>query len=205
MQKEKIFEQLTKQIDKCRTCRLCKTRNKAVPGEGNLKAEVVFIGEGPGYNEDLQGRPFVGRAGDLLEGLLRIIGARRNDIWIGNVVKCRPPENRNPMVDEIRSCKPYLIEQLRIINPKLIIPLGRFAFEHFFPAGKISRDHGKAFRIGERIVLPLYHPAAALRSEAVLQQLKNDFRKIPRLLHSDSEEIIAVTRHPKDENQMLLI
>lgn len=202
MQKEKLLEQIEKQIKRCRRCRLWKTRGKAVPGEGSVDTEVVFIGEGPGFHEDQQGSPFVGRAGELLEQLLRFIGAKRGDVWIGNVIKCRPPENRDPLVDEIRACKPYLIEQIKAINPKMIVPLGRFALAHFLPSGKISRDHGKAFRSGGKIIFPLYHPAAALRSPAVLLQLKADFRRLPRILRNNLEEIVSVEKERVNKNQM---
>ena len=126
-----------------------------MPGEGNPKAQVIFIGEGPGFNEDQQGRPFVGAAGLLLNELLKMIKMQRSDVWIGNVVKCRPPENRDPMVDEVRACTPYLDDQIRAIKPKVIIPLGKHALEHFLKDGKISRDHGVAKIYGNYVIYPV--------------------------------------------------
>ncbi|MEK7611238.1 MAG: uracil-DNA glycosylase [Patescibacteria group bacterium] len=205
MHKEKLLEQLARQIIRCKLCRLYRTRHYAVPGVGDSNAQICFVGEGPGYNEDQQGKPFVGRAGDLLEMLLRSIGTRREKVWISNVVKCRPPENRNPMVDEVRTCKAFLIEQLKAIGPKMIIPLGRYALEHFLPDGKISRDHGKPFYVSGKIIYPLYHPAAALRSEKVLLQLKAEFRRIPAILKMDKSEMKVVGKKKDDENQMSLI
>ncbi len=205
MQKEKLLEQIAKQVVRCQACRLYRTRNKAVPGEGDVNSLIAFIGEGPGYNEDQMGRPFVGRAGDLLETLLRSIGTRREKVWISNVVKCRPPENRAPMVDEVRSCKPYLLEQLKAIKPKMIVPLGRFALELFLADGKISRDHGKPFFNGGKIIYPLYHPAAALRSEAVLSILKAEFRRIPAILKMDTKEMALVDKKSDNGNQMMML
>lgn len=178
MTKEEILEKIEKTVNVCKKCRLYKTANHAVPGEGSLNAKIIFVGEAPGFNEDREGRPFVGRAGLLLEDLLRGIGLKRSDVWIGNVIKHRPPDNRDPMVDELRACRPYLYDQIRAIKPKLIVPLGRFAMAEYLPDAKISEVHGKVFRFLEYTILPLYHPAAALRSEAVLRELKADFRKI---------------------------
>ena len=132
-------------------------------GEGNESADVMFIGEAPGFNEDREGRPFVGRAGKLLDKLIEAIGWKRGDVYITNVVKRRPPGNRDPLPDEIAAYKPYLERQIEIINPKIIAPLGRFAMAHFIENGMISRDQGKVFWLGDRLVIPLYHPAAALR------------------------------------------
>ncbi len=205
MQKEKLLEQIAKQVVRCQACRLYRTRNKAVPGEGDINSDIAFIGEGPGYNEDQLGRPFVGRAGDLLDVLLRSIGTRRERVWISNVVKCRPPENRAPMVDEIRACKQFLLEQLKSVKPKMIVPLGRFAMELFFPDGKISRDHGKPFFVGGKIIYPLYHPAAALRSEAVLTLLKAEFRRIPAILKMDPKEMTSVNKKNDNADQMMML
>lgn len=202
MQKEKLLEQIKSQVNKCKLCRLHRTRTKPVPGSGSYKSIIAFVGEGPGYNEDLQGQPFVGRAGELLNILLRSIGLRREDVWISNVVKCRPPENRDPMVDEINSCKPYLIAQLGAINPRIIVPLGRFAMTHFIPDGKISNHHGKPFWVSGKIIYPLYHPAAALRSPEVLAKLKMEFRKIPMILKMDPAEMEQLKRSSNDKDQV---
>lgn len=202
MQKEKLLEQIAKQIIKCKLCRLWRTRNKVVPGNGNPRSTVAFVGEGPGYNEDQQGLPFVGRAGDLLNELLRAIGTRRDEVWIGNVIKCRPPENREPMVDELHTCRPYLNEQLKAVNPKMVVPLGRYALAHFLPDKKISESHGKPFNLAGKIVYPLYHPAAALRSPKVLLQLKSEFRRIPAILKMDLAQLTEVlVNHKKNNNK----
>ena len=156
-------------------------------GEGDPDAEVMFIGEAPGYYENLQGRPFVGRAGQLLDTLLREIGWERGSVYITNIVKRRPPENRDPLPEEVRSYYPYLERQIEIIDPKLIVPLGRFSMNLFLPDAKISRDHGKIFRKDQRLIVPLYHTAAALRSTTVLESLKTDFTKLPAIKNNLDE------------------
>lgn len=148
-------------------------------GEGNPDCEVMFIGEAPGFHEDKLGRPFVGRAGVLLDKLIIEIGWKRQNVYISNIVKRRPPENRDPMPEEIEAYKPYLAEQIEIINPKVIAPLGRFSMNYFLPFAKISRDQGKVFEKDGRIIYPLYHPAAALRATAVLDDLRAAFKKLP--------------------------
>ncbi len=176
-----------------------------VPGEGNPDAKVIFIGEAPGFNEDQKGIPFCGAAGLLLDDLLASIGLKRSDVWIGNVIKCRPPENREPMVDEIRSCSPYLEMQIKALKPKLIITLGRYAMDHFVKGLQISKDHGTPKRVGDWVILPLYHPAAALRSTGVMTILKKDFRKIPEILKKDPKEIELVNSVKVSENQISLL
>ena len=151
-------------------------------GEGNAKAQVMFIGEAPGRNEDLLKRPFVGRAGKLLDEALKEIGWPRESVYITNIVKRRPPENRDPFPDEIEAYKPYLTRQIEIINPSLIATLGRFSMNYFLPEAKISRDHGQPMRINSRVIMPLYHPAAALRSTAMMNEFKKDFKKLPAVL-----------------------
>ena len=198
-----LLDQVTKQIKSCTKCRLHRTRTKAVPGSGPKDAEIVFIGEAPGYNEDQQGEPFVGRAGKLLENLLKLIGLSRNDVWIGNVIKCRPPDNRDPHVDELRNCAPYLKLQLRELGPKLICPLGRFAAAHFIAGIKISEDHGRPRKVKGFTILPLYHPAAALRSTQVARDLKRDFLKIPKILSGEIE--VKSVNNNSDDSQMSLL
>ena len=152
-------------------------------GEGNINCDVMFIGEGPGYNEDRLKRPFVGRAGQLLDELIRDLGWKREDVYITNILKRRPPDNRDPLPDEIEAYKPYLTRQIEIINPKVIVAVGRFAMNYFLPDAKITRDHGRVFKVGERIVFPIYHTAAALRSpEQVMGELREDFKKLPKIL-----------------------
>ncbi len=151
-------------------------------GEGNPDCEVMFIGEAPGFHEDRLKRPFVGRAGQLLDEFIRAIGWKRGNVYITNIVKRRPPENRDPSPDEIEAYKPYLTKQVEIINPKIIAAVGRFAMNYFLPEAKISRDHGKVFKVDGRLVIPLFHTAAALRSTEVLNQLRDDFKKLPDIV-----------------------
>ena len=177
------MESIATQTRKCDKCRLCKEAKNAVPGEGSIDSKIVFIGEAPGATEDETGRPFVGRAGQLLDKLLDEIGLKRSDVWIGNIIKHRPPNNREPLPDEISACEPYLALQLKTINPVLVVTLGRFAMYYFYKDGKISRDHGNLIKTGEGLsVYPIYHPAAALRQESFREALEEDFRRIPQIL-----------------------
>lgn len=189
MDKEKQLEVIAKNIKDCKKCRLCQTATNSVPGEGSVNSKIVFVGEAPGFNEDVSGRPFVGRAGKLLETLLSEIGYKREDVWIGNVVKHRPPENRDPLPDEIAMCKPFLNLQLETIKPVLIVTLGRFAMNYFYPEGKISRDRGNLLRASEYLIYPVYHPAAALRGNTMMADFRSDFIRIPKIL-LDAEEIL---------------
>lgn len=181
------LENVKGRVISCQKCSLFKTRTHAVPGEGNPNADIMFIGEGPGKSEDAQGVPFVGAAGKFLDELLAEIGMKRSDVFITNVVKCRPPENRDPKDDEIAVCWPYLEEQVRLIKPKLIITLGRHAMNRFLPGLKISQVHGQAKRykgVGteKQVYFPMYHPAVALYNGSYRDILKADMRKIPKLL-----------------------
>lgn len=178
---------LADQIRKCHLCRLGETRTNAVPGAGNPQSPVIFVGEGPGKNEDEQGLPFVGASGKLLDKCLASIGWKREDIFITNVVKCRPPENRDPLPDEKDTCcTNYLNNQIRLIKPLLIITLGRHSMNYFLPDMKISAVHGKPLRRsgadGPQVYYPLYHPAAALYNGSLQSVLFEDFARIPRLL-----------------------
>jgi DNA polymerase len=140
----------------------------------------MFIGEGPGFNEDQQGRPFVGRAGQLLDELLEAVPMRREDVFITNVVKCRPPENREPAPEEVAACAPFLDAQIEMLNPRVIATLGRHSLARFFPGARISNDHGRILTWRDRVVLPLYHPAAALRSTTIRATLEADFKRLPQ-------------------------
>ncbi|TXH00247.1 MAG: uracil-DNA glycosylase [Candidatus Moraniibacteriota bacterium] len=176
----------TQMILEC-PCSLRATAIQAVPGEGNAEADILFIGEAPGKNEDEQGKPFVGAAGKFLAEMLASIHLKREDIYITNIVKYRPPNNRDPEPEEIEDCKQWLHEQIKIIEPKIIVTLGRHALEHFIPGKKISEVHGQAFRrhfddIGEQIFFALYHPAAALYNGSMRQTLMQDFQKIPKVI-----------------------
>lgn len=177
------LDHLAEQIGSCQRCPLGRLRTRAVPGEGRPDAELMFVGEGPGFHEDRLGRPFVGSSGQLLEGLLQGIGLDRQDCFIANVIKCRPPENRDPLPQEIEACKPYLEQQIALIDPLVIVTLGRFSMAHFFPTtARITRIHGQPLRLNRCIVLPLYHPAAVLRNPGWHQDLVADFATIPALL-----------------------
>ena len=161
-------------------------------GEGDLDALVLFIGEAPGYNEDIQRRPFVGRGGQLLNKILEAIGWKREDVYITNIVKRRPPENRDPLPDEIAAYQPYLARQIKIINPPIIVTLGRFSMNYFLPEAKISRDHGKIFCVNGRLVYPIYHPAAALRNPNMMIEFQKDMKKLPSLVKKKDELLIRV-------------
>jgi uracil-DNA glycosylase len=177
------LEVIAAEVRGCPRCRLSQTRKRAVPGEGPPRARLMFIGEGPGYWENEEGRPFVGQAGKLLEDLLAVINLTREDVFITNVVKCRPPNNRDPLPDEMAACHEYLERQIRAIQPRVIVTLGRFSMGKFFPPGQgISRLHGTTVTYGRTTVLAVYHPAAALRQAALKQVLVEDFKKIPALL-----------------------
>ncbi len=173
---------LEQEVSACPLCDLSRTRKRAVPGEGPVDAEVMFIGEGPGFNEDQQGRPFVGPAGRLLNELLASIGLARDQVYITNVVKCRPPNNRDPMPQEIAACAPYLERQLTLIKPKVIVTLGRYSMAKFFPGASITKIHGQPKRIGATFYFPMFHPAAALRQESYMAAVKADMLKIPALI-----------------------
>lgn len=177
------FEIISKQILSCKKCSLCETAIQAVVGEGNLDARVIFIGEAPGKNEDEAGRPFVGRAGKLLESCLNSIELDRSDVWIGNLIKHRPPNNRDPLPAEIKACQDYLKSQIEIINPQIIVTLGRFSFNYFFPDDKIGLERGKLKRFGDYNIFPVYHPAAALRNKKFLSTLQDDFLQLSKILN----------------------
>ena len=204
MDKEELLEQVNRALRSCKKCRLSRTRTNVVPGEGDSNAEIMFIGQCPGFHEDQQGLPFVGRAGQLLDELLDSIDLKREKVFITNIVKCRPPENRDPMVDEVRACSPYLERQIKSVNPKLIITLGRFASEFFISDGKISQIHGVPHRVKGLLVFPLYHPAAALRSTGVAEELRKDVRKIPKVLAGELE-VKEIVKNKVPENQIPLI
>ena len=165
-------------------------------GEGNPESEVVFIGEAPGFNEDQQKRPFVGRAGQLLRQCIRDIKWKEEDVYITNIVKRRPPENRDPLPEEINAYKPYLTRQLAIIKPKIIVALGRFSMNYFLPEAKINRDHGKIFRFESFLLYPIYHPAAALRSTQMKEEFKKNFKELPRILEK-ANELLVEQKTPK--------
>lgn len=163
---------------------LCDTAN-LVFGEGDINCKVMFIGEAPGVNEDRLRRPFVGRGGRLLDNMIEGLGWKRADVYITNIVKRRPPENRDPLPAEIEAYKPYLTRQIAVIDPKLIVTLGRFSMNYFLPYAKITRDHGHPLLVDGRTIFPVYHPAAALRSTQMMETLRGDFKKIPSVLSGE--------------------
>jgi DNA polymerase len=181
------LEDLNEQVATCPKCVLSETRTKAVPGAGDPEADIVFIGEGPGYNEDQQGLPFVGQAGKFLDELLASIDLRREDVYIANVVKCRPPNNRDPQPDEIEACAPWLEQQLDIIKPRMIVTLGRFSMSRYFKGERIGRIHGQPKEIDGVVVVPMYHPAAALHQANLRGTIMEDFKKLPEMLREISK------------------
>src|SRR5579863_10532127 len=179
---EELLREVAAEVSTCAKCDLCKGRTRAVPGEGNPNAKLLFIGEGPGYYEDKQGRPFVGPSGQLLEELLKSINLKRSDVFITNVVKCRPPENRDPLPDEIAACNDYLDRQIDALKPRVIVTLGRVSMSKFFSGEKISQIHGRPRKKDGYICIPMFHPAAALRAPNYKDALREDFKKIPLAL-----------------------
>jgi uracil-DNA glycosylase family 4 len=182
MSAEETLAALSRQISTCTKCPLHEGRKKAVPGDGPANAEIMFIGEGPGFHENEQGRPFVGAAGKFLDQLLAQAGVTRADVFIGNVVKCRPPGNRDPLPEELAACDEYLETQIDAIDPGIIVTLGRFSMNKFIPGAKISTVHGQMRKVGERFVIPMFHPAAALHQAALKPAILEDFAKLPGLL-----------------------
>ena len=187
-EREAALEAIAGEVRSCRKCRLHEGRTQAVPGEGHASTEVIFVGEGPGYNEDRQGRPFVGRAGGLLTELLRTIGWKREEVFITNIVKCRPPDNRDPEPDEVAACAPYLRRQLEVLDPALVVTLGRHSMGRFMPGARIGQVHGTsvaadpATGASDALVLAMYHPAAALRTPEIDRQSRDDVRGVPLAL-----------------------
>jgi DNA polymerase len=180
---EETLAQLAKEVSVCTKCALHESRKKSVPGDGPADAEIMFIGEGPGFHENEQGRPFVGASGKFLDQLLAQAGVTRADVFIANVVKCRPPDNRDPSTDELAACDTYLESQIKTINPSIIVTLGRISMGKFFSGVKISAVHGQMQKVGERYVIPMFHPAAALHQAALKPAILADFAKLPELLN----------------------
>lgn len=172
------LDDVARAVRACTDCPLHRGRTNAVPGEGSPTAELMFIGEGPGFHEDRQGRPFVGPAGQLLEGLLASIGTNREQVFIANMVKCRPPDNRDPLPPEISACSKYLDRQIELVNPKIIVTLGRFSLGRFFPGESITRARGRLRQKDGRLIFPVMHPAAALRRPELRSTMVQDFRAI---------------------------
>lgn len=187
-ERQAALEQIANEVRGCTACRLSEGRTRAVPGEGDPDTEVVFVGEGPGFNEDREGRPFVGRAGGLLVRLLASIGWARGDVFITNVVKCRPPDNRDPQPDEIAACAPFLRRQLEALDPAVVVTLGRHSMGTFMPGARIGQAHGTtqpadpATGAGDALVFAMYHPAAALRTPSLERASFDDIARVPSVL-----------------------
>ncbi len=176
------LSELYEEIALCQLCEIAKYRTKAVPGEGPENADIMFIGEAPGWHEDQQGRPFVGPAGQYLDQLLAFIGLKREQVYITNVVKTRPTGNRDPLPSEILNCRNWLKHQIEIIRPKMIVTLGRYSMAEFFPGKSISKIHGTAQKRDDIIYYAMYHPAAALHQQSLRQAIEADMLKIPAFL-----------------------
>lgn len=200
------LEEIALLIKGCADCELSQGRNNAVPGEGSPQAELMFIGEGPGYHEDRLGRPFVGPAGQFLDSLLMSIGLKREDVFIANMVKCRPPKNRDPLPAEMSACSKYLNRQIELINPKLIVTLGRFSLSRFFPGESITRVRGKVREKDGRHIFPIMHPAAALHREEMRSAIVSDFKEIPRVLENlDQIRSNPVAEQPVDSQKETIV
>jgi DNA polymerase len=182
MDSDQELKKIAQEVNVCTKCELHYSRKNGVPGEGPAHAEVMFIGEGPGFHENEQGRPFVGAAGRFLDELLASIHMNREDVFITNVVKCRPPSNRDPQPEEIAACSEYLERQIQAINPKVIITLGRHSMGYFLPNAKISSVHGQAMNVRGRLIVAMYHPAAALHQRSMRPAIEADFARIPELI-----------------------
>ena len=184
------LEEIAQLVRHCTDCPLSAGRTNAVPGEGPADAEIIFIGEGPGYQEDRQGRPFVGPAGQFLEQLLASIGMTRQHVFIANMIKCRPPQNRDPSPSEMSACSKYLDRQIELIDPKIIVTLGRFSLSRFFPGESITRVRGTLREKDGRFIYPVMHPAAALHRQELRPAIIEDFKAIPAVLDQVRDKLL---------------
>ena len=205
MNREEQLKQIASEVNVCTKCSLHYSRKNGVPGEGPANAEIMFIGEGPGFHENEQGRPFVGAAGRFLDELLASINLNRSEVFIGNVVKCRPPSNRDPQANEIAACSEYLERQIQAINPKVIVTLGRFSMGYFLPNAKIGDIHGQAMKVKGRSIVAMYHPAAALHQRSLRPTIEADFSHLPELIKQAGEmpEYQEPAVESKDEPKQL--
>lgn len=203
MTRKELLEKVAQETAACTKCALHHSRKNAVPGTGPVDASIMFIGEGPGFHENEQGLPFVGAAGRFLDELLQSIGLDRGQVFITNVVKCRPPGNRDPQAEELAACDPYLERQIQAINPKVIVTLGRFSMQKFLPNAKISQAHGQAVRVRGRLVVPFYHPAAALHQPSLRPVVQEDFSRLPEWIEKagDAPEYVEITDDDQDDSK----
>jgi uracil-DNA glycosylase family 4 len=190
---------LYKQLENCYKCDISRARTRVVPGEGAEDAEIMFIGEAPGFHEDQQGRPFVGPAGQFLDRLLALINLKREQVYIANVIKCRPTGNRDPLPTEITNCEYWLNRQIEVIKPKMIVTLGRYSMARYFPGKSISKIHGTARKESDIIYFAMYHPAAALHQQSLKKAIEADMMKIPQLL-AESQDIPEDKPKPQQLN-----
>ncbi len=193
----KKLAEIAEEAKRCTLCELHRTATNAVPGEGNPDARVMFIGEAPGWHEDKQGKPFVGASGQFLSELIESAGLTRDEVFISNIVKHRPPGNRDPLPDEIAACAGYLERQIAAIDPDVIVTLGRHSMNRYFPGERISKIHGKPKRAGTRLVVPMYHPAAALHNGSLRSTIEDDFKQLPKFL--DEQETERSKRQQEEE------
>ncbi len=201
IQRMSALTELYSEISGCHQCAIAKFRNNVVPGEGAEDAEIMFIGEAPGWHEDQQGRPFVGAAGKFLDELLASAGLSRKTVYIANVIKCRPPDNRDPLPEEIGNCRKWLDRQIEIISPRMIVTLGRYSMSMFFEGKSISKIHGTAVKKNGILCYAMYHPAAALHQQSLRDVLKQDMMKIPLLLKQENK--VEEVKKPEPEPQQL--
>ena len=187
MDKDDALGKIAEEISTCTACALHQMRIKTVPGAGRGNTEVMLIGEGPGRYENEQGLPFVGASGKFLTQLLLQGGFKRDDVFITNVVKCRPPQNRDPKIEELQACAHFLARQIEIIDPEIIVTLGRFSMARYFENAKIGQIHGKAILVNDQVIVPMYHPAAALHQPRLRSVIENDFAKLPKLIEGAKE------------------
>jgi DNA polymerase len=197
-----LLQQVAKEVAVCQKCQLSYSRKNAVPGEGPSDAEIMFIGEGPGFYENEQGRPFVGAAGQFLEELLQRVGIKREQVFITNVVKCRPPGNRDPLPEELTACSGYLEQQIEAIDPVVIVTLGRHSMGRYLPNVRISEVHGQARWVGGRLIVPMFHPAAALHQPSLKGAVIEDFTRLPEFLaqaRANREKMRQILPEEKEE------
>lgn len=197
------LQELANEIRACHQCRLAQGRKLAVPGSGPDHAEILFVGEAPGFHEDQQGLPFVGASGNLLNQLLAKINLSRKDVFIANVIKCRPPDNRDPQPDELMACRPYLDRLVALLEPKIVVTLGRFSMQLAYTGASITRIHGQPKKVDGIVYLPMFHPAAALRQANYRTLIEQDFAKIPQLL-ADLRAVEEVQQAPPPPEQLSL-
>ena len=198
------IEEIAEEIRNCTLCELCRGGANPVPGAGNPDADVMFIGEAPGMNEDRQRLPFVGNSGQFLNEMLELIGWERDDVFVTNVVKCRPPGNRDPLPDEIMACGSHLESQIAALDPVMIVTLGRFSMAKWFQNERISRIHGQPREVGKRVIVPMYHPAAALHQPSLRETVRADMQKLPMILDEFKQKARADLETQQDTSQMKL-